>query len=109
MAEHTFTLLLSLCKNLLPQANDCARGLWNRNTGHEIFGKRMLILGMGRIGKEVAIRARAFGMEVTGYNRSWDDSFAQTHQVSRITDIESALPQTDIVSLHLPFTEVPTT
>ena len=109
VAEHTFTLLLSLCKNLLPQANDCARGLWNRNTGHEIFGKRMLILGMGRIGKEVAIRARAFGMEVTGYNRSWDDSFAQTHQVSRITDIESALPQTDIVSLHLPFTEVPTT
>ena len=105
VAEHTFTLLLSLCKNLLPQANDCAHGLWNRRTGHEIFGKRILILGMGRIGKEVAIRARAFGMEVTGYNRSWDDSFAQTHQVSRVTDIESALSQTDIVSLHLPFTE----
>ena len=59
---------------------------------------------MGRIGKEVAIRARAFGMEVSGYNRSWDDSFAQDHQISRVTDIESALPHTDIVSLHLPFT-----
>lgn len=105
VAEHTFTLLLSLCKNLVPQANDCAQGMWNRNTGHEIFGKRMLILGMGRIGKEVAIRARAFGMEVTGYNRSWDDSFAQAHHISRITDIESALPRSDIVSLHLPFTE----
>jgi D-3-phosphoglycerate dehydrogenase len=44
-------------------------------------------------------------MEVTGYNRSWDDSFAQAHNISRITDIESALPQTEIVSLHLPFTE----
>ena len=71
MAEHTITLLLSLCK-ICPQANDCAKGLWNRSTGHEIFGKRILILGMGRIGKEVAIRARAFGMEVSGYNRSWD-------------------------------------
>ncbi|MDA7790721.1 phosphoglycerate dehydrogenase [Opitutales bacterium] len=105
VAEHTFTLLLSLCKNLVPQANDCAHGLWNRRTGHEIFGKRILILGMGRIGKEVAIRARAFGMEVSGYNRSWDDSFAQTHQISRVTDIEEALPHTDMVSLHLPFTE----
>lgn len=105
VAEHTFTLLLSLCKNLLPQANDCADGQWNRRTGHEIFGKRILILGMGRIGKEVAIRARAFGMEVTGYNRSWDDSFAQAHNISRITDIESGLPHADIVSLHLPFTE----
>jgi D-3-phosphoglycerate dehydrogenase len=105
VAEHTFTLLLSLCKNLIPQANDCAQGMWNRSTGHEIFGKRILILGMGRIGKEVAIRACAFGMEISGYNRSWDDSFAEAHQISRVTDIESALPHTDIVSLHLPFTE----
>jgi len=105
VAEHTFTLLLSLCKNLVPQANTCAQGEWKRSTGHEIFGKRILILGMGRIGKEVAIRARAFGMEVRGYNRSWDDSFAEEHHISRVTDIESALPHADIVSLHLPFTE----
>jgi D-3-phosphoglycerate dehydrogenase len=105
VAEHTFTLLLSLCKNLVPQANTCAQGEWKRSTGHEIFGKRILILGMGRIGKEVAIRARAFGMEVSGYNRSWDDSFAQEHHISRVTDIESALPHADIISLHLPFTE----
>jgi D-3-phosphoglycerate dehydrogenase len=105
VAEHTFTLLLSLCKNLVPQANTCAQGEWKRSTGHEIFGKRILILGMGRIGKEVAIRARAFGMEVSGYNRSWDESFAKAHHISRVTDIESALPHADIVSLHLPFTE----
>jgi D-3-phosphoglycerate dehydrogenase len=105
VAEHTFTLLLSLCKNLVPQANTCAQGEWKRSTGHEIFGKRILILGLGRIGKEVAIRARAFGMEVSGYNRSWDESFARTHHISRVTDIESALPHADIVSLHLPFTE----
>ncbi len=105
VAEHTFTLLLSLCKNLILQANTCAQGEWKRSTGHEIFGKRILILGMGRIGKEVAIRARAFGMDVSGYNRSWDDSFAKEHHISRVTDIESALPHADIVSLHLPFTE----
>ena len=44
-------------------------------------------------------------MKTSGYNRSWDDSFAQAHQISRVTDIESALPHADIVTLHLPFTE----
>ena len=48
VAEHTFTLLLSLYKNLVPQANDCAQGMWNRSTGHEIFGKRILILEYGQ-------------------------------------------------------------
>src|SRR4051812_46102352 len=67
VAEHTFLLLLALEKNFLFHTDSTRVGSWKRKTGHELFEKTIGIVGLGRIGQEVVIRARAFGMNAIGY------------------------------------------
>jgi D-3-phosphoglycerate dehydrogenase len=100
VAEHTFGLLLGLSKHIVTTAAAARRGEWMRLTGHEIFGKTLGIVGLGRIGKEVAVRARAFGMEVIACDPYWDETFAAQHQVMRRASMDEVLVQSDIVSLH---------
>jgi D-3-phosphoglycerate dehydrogenase len=104
VAEHTFLLLLALEKNLLYHTDSTRAGGWKRKTGHELLGKTIGIVGMGRIGKEVAIRAKAFGMRPIGYGRSWDDAFAAEHGVERAASLDELLPQADYISLHTSLT-----
>ena len=68
VAEHTFALMLALFRKLVEEANHVSRGEWIRVTGNEIMGKTIAIIGLGRIGKEVALRANAFGMKVLGFD-----------------------------------------
>jgi D-3-phosphoglycerate dehydrogenase len=76
VAEHTFGLLLSLTR-LIPQQDALIKkGEWKRSTGREIAGKTMGILGLGRIGKEVAKRAKAFDMNVCAFDLYWEEAFA---------------------------------
>ena len=100
VAEHTFLLLLAIEKHLLFHANSTRQGGWERQTGREILGKTIGIVGMGRIGKEVAIRARAFGMHPIGYDVYWDDEFATKHGVDRCEDIRDLFSRVDYLSLH---------
>ncbi len=100
VAEHTFGLLLALYRHIVTECNHVRGGEWKRLTGHELLGKRIGIIGLGRIGKEVAIRARAFGMEVTGFDIYWDEAFAEKYQVTRAGSISEALNSSDILSLH---------
>lgn len=100
VAEHTFALLLALVRNLVDEANFVRSGNWKRMTGHEIMGRRLGIFGLGRIGKEVAIRAKAFAMEVAAYDLYWDEDFARIHGIERITDLDSLIYNSDILSLH---------
>ncbi len=100
VAEHTFLLLLAIEKHLLFHADSTRQGGWKRKTGREISGKTIGVVGMGRIGKEVAKRAKAFGMTVIGFDVYWDDSFALEHQVERVDDIHDLFPRVDYLSLH---------
>lgn len=100
VAEHVFMLLLALEKNLIEQANATAAGEWKRMTGHEIMGKTIGIVGLGRIGREVAIRANAFGMRCIGYDVYWPEDFAEEHNVQRMDGITQLLRESDVVSLH---------
>jgi D-3-phosphoglycerate dehydrogenase len=100
VAEHVFGLMLAIYRDIVPQCNFVKSGQWKRMTGHELFGKTIGIIGVGRIGKEVATRARAFGMNVIGFDIYWDDKFAEAHQVKRAANIEEVLPNSDIVTLH---------
>lgn len=100
VAEHVFMLLLALEKNLMVQANATAAGEWKRMTGHEIMGKTIGIVGLGRIGREVAIRANAFGMRCIGYDLYWSEDFAKAHNVERMDGITQLLRASDVVSLH---------
>jgi len=100
VAEHTFLLLLALEKHFLFHTDSTRSGGWNRKTGRELAGKTLGIIGMGRIGREVAIRARAFGMKVIGYDLYWDEPFAAEHAVTRATTLDDLLAAADSISLH---------
>ena len=100
VAEHNFMLLLTLEKNFLFHTDSTRSGGWKRKTGHELFEKTIGIIGLGRIGKEVAIRARAFGMNVIGFDVFWDEKFAKDHNVKRAASLDEIYAASDYISLH---------
>lgn len=122
VAELTFGLLLSLVR-LIPEHNSLVHAAqWKRLTGVELAGKTLGIVGFGRVGKEVALRAMAFGMQVVGYNSSWSrDHRSFAHDVNQIftsplfgqrspylrhvKDIETLLEESDFISLHMNLTK----
>ena len=101
VAEHAFLLMLALERNLLFHTDSTRSGGWKRRTGHELAGRTLGIVGLGRIGREVAKRARAFGMEILATNRTWDDAFATEHGIERAADHADLLSRADVVSLHV--------
>lgn len=105
VAEHAFGLMIALAKHFWPHLSGVKRGEWTRITGTELAGKTIAILGMGRIGKAVATRARAFDMEVVGFDLFWDDAFAAANGVRRAETAEEALAAGDVVTLHLNLTD----
>jgi phosphoglycerate dehydrogenase-like enzyme len=108
VAEHTFALMLAASRNLVVEANHVAAGRWTRITGTEICGKNLAIVGLGRIGKEVAIRARAFGLKVLGYGHHWDEDFARWNEIERVTSFDELLRRADIITLHTKLTPATT-
>ena len=105
VAEHTFALLLAVARNLIQEVDITRSGDWTRITGTEIMGKTMAIAGLGRIGKEVAIRAKAFGMKVKAFDLYWDEEFASEHEVARCESLAEVLADADVISLHVNLTD----
>jgi D-3-phosphoglycerate dehydrogenase len=105
VAEHVFALLLGLVKNLVEECNITREGKWKRLIGHEIMGKTIGIAGLGRIGKEVAVRAKAFGLEVQAFDIYWDAAFAANHDIARAHSMAELLESSDIISLHTNLSE----
>lgn len=104
VAEHTFGLLLGLTKRVFTNGQEVREGKWQagwkKPIGNEIMGKTMGIIGLGRIGKEVAIRANAFGMKVIAYDPNFDGAFSYKHKVKRCANMDEVLHDSDVVSLH---------
>ncbi|MDO5563552.1 MAG: NAD(P)-dependent oxidoreductase, partial [Synergistaceae bacterium] len=93
---------------MIPQA--CAslhRCEWNRNkfTGCQLNGKKLLIIGLGRIGSNIAVRARAFGMEVMAYDPYITQKRADNLRVELIQSLEDAISTADVVTIHTPLTK----
>ena len=106
-AEHAFSLLVSVARKI-PQADASVKsGQWDRKSfqGVELNGKTLAILGMGRIGTEVAKRALAFGMRVLAYDPYLSEARAKTLQVELVENLEDALPHADFVTMHMPLTD----
>jgi len=106
-AELTFSMLMSLARKI-PQANASMKaGEWNRKafSGMELYNKTLGILGMGRIGGEVAKRAVAFGMKVLAYDPYLTPARAAALQVEMVSDLEKLYPAVDFLTVHMPMTE----
>lgn len=106
VAEHTMALMLALVRNI-PQAYDSLkRGEWTRKAfqGIELKGKTLAVVGLGRIGQEVAKRAKAFGMQVIATDHAADEEVAEALEI-KLLHLEEVLAKADIVSIHLPLTD----
>src|ERR1700736_4610194 len=105
-AEHAFSLLVSIARNI-PQANASMKaGKWDRKSfeGVELHGKTIGIFGMGRIGTEIARRVIAFGMRAIAYDPYLSPSRARSLQVELFEDLDQVLAQSDFVTMHMPLT-----
>ncbi|WP_391557928.1 phosphoglycerate dehydrogenase [Robertmurraya sp.] len=104
-AEHTFAMMASLMRNI-PQAHQSVKNLeWKRNAfiGTELYGKTLGIVGMGRIGSELAKRAKVFGMNVKVYDPFLTKERAIKLGVSH-GNLEEVLAEADIITVHTPLT-----
>lgn len=107
VAELTFGMMLSLVRKLAAADRDTKAGNWSRQkfVGRELFGKTIGIIGFGRIGFMVAMRARAFGMRILAFDRFvGPDAPTVVESGTEMTDIDSLLAASDFVSCHLPST-----
>jgi D-3-phosphoglycerate dehydrogenase len=105
-AEHAVALMLALARRI-PEAHAAlVQGRWERSrfAGVELADKTLAILGFGRIGQLVAVRARAFGMRVLAYDPFVSDDRFRDRGAERAATIDAAQKQADWVSLHLPAT-----
>lgn len=105
VAEHTFTLILSFYKNYYKEVTYVREGKWTRLIGNEIYGKNLAIFGLGRIGREVALRARAFGLNVSVYDPFVDEDFAKQNGLIICKDCVELFENADIITLHSPLTD----
>ncbi len=105
-AEHAISLLLSLVRNI-PQATASMKaGKWEKEKfmGVELYQKTLGILGMGRIGSEVARRAKGLMMEVIAYDPFISEKVAQEMGV-RLVDLDRLFTESDFITIHTPLTK----
>lgn len=100
-AEHTWGLLLALFRKIPQAVAHVEDGNWDRNffIGNNLFGKKIGILGLGRVGKQIANYAKAFGMEIHAFDIS-DVGFLD--HIILHPDYESFAKSIDVLSIHIP-------
>ncbi len=103
VADHAFALILSLARKIV----FCDQSLRNKQWEHtkimglEIWQKTLGLIGLGAIGRNVALRAKGFQMKVVAYDPYWPEEFAREQGIERM-DIDQLLEVSDVVSLHTP-------
>ncbi len=99
VADLTLALLLALARRIVPAHNSTYSGHWARFIGIELRDMILGIIGLGRVGKGVAARARAFGMQVLAYDVFHDETFASQHEITFV-ELDELLAHSDFISLH---------
>lgn len=105
-AEHAFALMLAQSRAIAPAYQTLLEGKWDRKSfmGAQLADKTLGIVGMGRIGREVAIRALAFRMRVIAYDPFFTDEQATKLGVERAETVHEMLPKLDYMTVHTPLT-----
>lgn len=106
-AELTFAMILSLARKVPHAHASMAEGKWDRKQfqGTELAEKTLGVLGMGRIGSEVAKRALAFGMKVRAYDPFLSEARARSLGVELVGDLDSVYRDADFITVHMPVTD----
>ncbi|MFC1757609.1 phosphoglycerate dehydrogenase, partial [Planctomycetota bacterium] len=105
-AEHAFALMAGLSRNLAPAHQSLAEGRWDRKKymGSQLADKTLGVVGMGRIGQEVSVRAKAFDMRVIGFDPFLTPERAAELGISLVENVADMLPDVDYLTVHTPLT-----
>jgi len=106
-AEHAFALMLALARNIGPAYGSMRQGRWEKKkfVGSQLFGATLGIVGLGRIGREVARRAIGFGMNVLAYDPFVSRETAEKIGARLVEELEELLRQCDYLTVHVPDSE----
>ena len=105
-AEHTFSLIMALSRNIPQAVASLKAGKWERSkfTGVELYGKILGIVGLGRIGTTVAKMAQAFGMVTIGYDPYLSAEIAAKNGI-KLVELEEIYKAADYITVHIPKTD----
>ncbi|MBD3349305.1 MAG: phosphoglycerate dehydrogenase [Candidatus Eisenbacteria bacterium] len=106
-AEHTLAFMLALARNLPGADRELRSGVWPtaKPRGVELLGKTLGVVGLGRVGSAVAVRASAFGMDVVAYDPYISDDRFRNFGAEKMDTLDSLLERSDYVSVHTPRTD----
>ncbi|KAK6621878.1 hypothetical protein RUM44_001685 [Polyplax serrata] len=101
--EMTCALITSLARNIVPACQSLKEGRWDRKlyTGNELYGKTLAILGLGRIGREVALRMASYGMRTVGFDPMVTAEDAKSFGVEKM-ELDEIWPLADYITVHTP-------
>src|SRR6266478_4800778 len=104
-AEHTMALLVALARNVAQANSSIKAGMWERKRfiGVELQGKTLGIIGLGRIGRAVAARARAFGMKIVGHDPFIAPDQARDLEIE-VATLDNVFGRADFLTVHTPLT-----
>ncbi len=105
-AEHAMALMLGLSRNLAPAHASLMAEKWDRKKfqGSQLSGKTLGVVGLGRIGQEVTFRAKAFGMDVIGFDPFLSKERAEELGIRKVDAVKDMLPEIDYLTVHTPLT-----
>jgi len=106
VAELTIGLMLSLLRRIPEADRSMKEGKWLKSElmGRQLAGKTVGIIGLGRIGKKVALILKAMGADVIAYDLYPDKEFAHAHGIEFCEKLEDLLKRADIITIHVPLT-----
>ena len=99
-AEITWTLILGLLRNVKQEVDNMFQGYWQTTIGYELKGKRLGVIGLGKIGTQVAKIGQAFGMEVSAWSENLNLSEANKLNILPMSK-EDIIKTSDILSVHV--------
>lgn len=104
-AEHTFAMMIALARHIPQAYAKTISGTWDRKTflGVELRNKTLGVMGMGRIGSEVAKRAKAFGMNILAYDPFLTEERAEKLEV-KLASVDMIIRSADFITVHTPLT-----
>ena len=105
VAEHVLAMIFSFFKNIHFSHQITSQGGWERPLGNELFGKKIGIVGLGAIGKELAKRTPYLGLDTFVFDVNIDEVFVKENELTALKSINEIFTICDIVSLNVPLTE----
>lgn len=101
VAELCVGNMISMLRHTHQMSNQLKNNIWEQFQGRDLRNQRVGIVGLGSIGKEVVKRLQPFGCEIYSASRSWNDQFAETYNVTRLS-LDELFKTCTVVSIHLP-------